>query len=355
MTKYGPKGLYTKNSFPANLNTHWREYLASIANHSLAKKTWSAYQTAGNLLIKCQTETNSSMALPLDDEKVLTYVAWLLSRGLQSRTISTYLAGLRQVHLAKGILIPVLRPEIVKQLLTGANNLERIKSRLGLKITRLPVTITLMKLLKIEIKDSQDSKETKRLLWAVATILFNGAFRIHELLSRTERQFDPCFTLLSSDIKIRTMRVNNTTTKAIQIRVKSPKTDRIGADTLVDVYESNGPICPVKALEKWLSVARSRNKNSPFFCDETGKPLTGARFNTILRLHFSKYINYKVGKITSHSFRAGIASLLGTLGYSDEDIQAVGRWSSRAFQDYIKLPRTHRVAMAKQIGNLVAK
>ena len=99
------------------------------------------------------------MTLPLDDEKVLTYVAWLLSQGLQSRTISTYLAGLRQVHLAKGILIPVQRPEIVKQLLTGASNLERIKSWLGLKISKLPVTITLMKLLKIEIKDSQDSKE----------------------------------------------------------------------------------------------------------------------------------------------------------------------------------------------------
>ena len=345
--------MFTKESFPAHLNSHWKEYLAAIANHSLAKKTWSAYQTAGTLLIKCQTETNISMSLPLDDGKVLTYVAWLLSRGLQSRTISTYLAGLRQVHLAKGILIPVLRPEIVKQLLTGASNLERIKSRLGLKVTRLPVTITLMKLLKIEIKDSQDSKEMKRLLWAVATILFNGAFRIHELLSRTERQFDPCFTLMNSDIKIKTIRINNSTTKVIQIRVKSPKTDRIGADTIVDVYESNEPICPVRALEKWLSVTTLRNKNSPYFCDETGKPLTGAKFNTILKLHFSKYINYKVGKITSHSFRAGMASLLGTLGYSDEDIQAVGRWSSRAFLDYIKLPRTHRLAMAKQIGNLV--
>ena len=209
--------MFTKESFPENLNSRWKEYLAAIANHSLSKKSWSAYTTAGNLLIKCQNETNTSMALPLDDEKVLTYVAWLFSRGLQSRTISTYLAGLRQIHLAQGILIPVLRPEIVKQLLTGASNLERIKSRLNLKVSRLPVTITLMKLLKIEIKESQDSKEMKRLLWAIATILFNGAFRIHELLSCTERQFDPCFTLLSSDIKIKTLKINNSNSKIIQI------------------------------------------------------------------------------------------------------------------------------------------
>ena len=300
--------MFTKESFPENLNSNWKEYLAAIKpNHSLSKKSWSAYTTAGNLLIKCQNETNTSMALPLDDEKVLTYVAWLFSRGLQSRTISTYLAGLRQIHLAQGILIPVLRPEIVKQLLTGASNLERIKSRLNLKVSRLPVTITLMKLLKIEIKESQDSKEMKRLLWAIATILFNGAFRIHELLSRTERQFDPCFTLLSSDIKIKTLKINNSNSKIIQIRVKSPKSDRIGVDSIVDVYESKGPLCPVKALEKWLSVSKPIKSNSPFFCDETGRLLTGAKFNSVLKLHFSKYINYKVGKITSHSFRAGMA------------------------------------------------
>jgi hypothetical protein len=81
-----------------------------------------------------------------------------LIHGLQSRTISTYLAGLRQIHLAQGILIPVLRPEIVKQLLTGASNLERIKSRLDLKVSRLPVTITLMKHLKIGIKRAKTQK-----------------------------------------------------------------------------------------------------------------------------------------------------------------------------------------------------
>ena len=117
---------------------------------------------------------------------------------------------------------------------------------------------------------------------------------------------------------------------------------------------SMSPLCPVRALEKWLSESKPIKINSPFFCDETGRPLTGAKFNRVLKLHFSKYINYKVGKITYHSFRAGKASLLRTLGYSDEDIQAVGRWSSRAFMDYIKLPRTHRLAMAKQIGNLVS-
>ena len=69
------------------------------------------------------------MALPLDDTKTLIFVAWLLNRGLQARTISTYLAGIRQTHLAKGLIIPTLRPDVVKQVLTGAGNLDRLRAK----------------------------------------------------------------------------------------------------------------------------------------------------------------------------------------------------------------------------------
>jgi len=44
-----------------------------------------------------------------------------------------------------------------------------------------------------------------------------------------------------------------------------------------------------------------------------------------------------------------MASMMGALGYDDEDIQAVGRWSSRAFEEYLMLPRTKRMAIAKKI------
>ena len=304
------------------------------------------------MLRTCQDETGESLALPLDDTKVLTFVAWLLSRGLQSRTISTYLSGIRQVHLAKGITLPSLRPELIKQLLTGAGNLDRIRNDLLKKPKRLPVTVSIMRILKMEKKHSNMCKERKLLLWTVATLCFNGAFRIHELLARTKRWFDPYFTLLTRDIKLLTLKINRETVTIIQIKIKSPKTDRIGVDTIIDVYESKGPLCPIIALKKWKQIASHLSNSTPAFRDETGRPLTGASFNNSLKLYLGKYINYKTSRITLHSFRAGMASLLGTLGYTDEDIQAVGRWSSRAFLAYLKLPRTQRLTMAKKIGEL---
>jgi hypothetical protein len=44
--------------------------------------------------------------------------------------------------------------------------------------------------------------------------------------------------------------------------------------------------------------------------------------------------------------------MLGAAGFSDEEIMAVGRWSSRAFECYVKLARTKRRAIARTIAGL---
>jgi hypothetical protein len=44
--------------------------------------------------------------------------------------------------------------------------------------------------------------------------------------------------------------------------------------------------------------------------------------------------------------------MLGSLGCPDEDIMVSGRWSSRAFELYLKLKRTKRAAMGKKISKL---
>ena len=45
-----------------------------------------------------------------------------------------------------------------------------------------------------------------------------------------------------------------------------------------------------------------------------------------------------------------MATLLGTLGFVDEDIMAMGRWSSEAYLRYLKLPRTRHIEMARKVA-----
>lgn len=323
-----------------------------MANHSLAKGTWSTYRTAYRHVETCSTDTGRAISFPMSTDDVLLFTSWLLTtRGVKASTAESYLSALRQIHLVKGLVVPALRPDIVKTIMSGAKHQDTIKERLENKPKRIPVTIDMLKMIKLELGDMNIPQERKRLIWAVCTLNFFGGLRVHETLSRAEGYFDPCFTLLSRDIRIKKIKIGKETEKIIQLRLKSPKEDKTGKEILVDIYESHGILCPVRAYEKWKKTNPPADKNKPAFRDETGTPLTGRRLNKILKECLGKHIHYTGGTVTSHSFRSGIASLMGILGYADSEIQAIGRWSSSAFERYIQLPRTKRAQMARKIGN----
>ena len=70
-----------------------------------------------------------------------------------------------------------------------------------------------------------------------------------------------------------------------------------------------------------------------------------------MKIFLRPHLDYKKGMFTSHSFRAGMATLMGTLGFSDEEIMAMGWWSSEAYLNYLKLPPTRRIEIARKIEN----
>ena len=47
-------------------------------------------------------------------------------------------------------------------------------------------------------------------------------------------------------------------------------------------------------------------------------------------------LELSINSWTGHSFRAGLPTLLQSLGFSEEQIKAWGRWSSSVFQTYAK-------------------
>lgn len=90
----------------------------------------------------------------------------------------------------------------------------------------------------------------------------------------------------------------------------------------------------------------------PLFRDEQGTPVTGLKMNKWLKDRLQDHVDYGSGKFTSHSFRSGLATSLGAMGCSEKDIMEAGRWSSRAYELYMKLPRVKRAGVAVMIGGL---
>ena len=90
------------------------------------------------------------------------------------------------------------------------------------------------------------------------------------------------------------------------------------------------------------------------FRECTGECLTRRKLNTYLE-DISKELTAKGLNIKNHSFRAGVPTMMGSLGYSDSDMMAAGRWQSRAFMAYTKLPRLNRARFAVELAEKLTK
>jgi len=353
-TKYGTSGSCTATLLEeTGLPTKRRESLAKYMNQGLSQKTWSSYRTAERMWRTCEKENKTKMELPWGQKETLLFIDWLMTdRKVSAATVNAYLAGVKKLHEIRGLEEPKLRSGLINQIIKGKKNEEAVNKRNLDNKGRLPVTLTVLKILKETIRKSQLHLDMKLLVWAVSTVAFHGSFRIHEILCRVEGEYDPDFTLLDSDVKIKIFKNDKgQERKVLLVSVKCPKEDKAGKIVIVDVYETDGPTCPVKAFCRWIN--RRDPEGSPvLFRGNDGIPLTGRKFNSHLRQLLGPHIDYEKGKITAHSFRSGIPSLLGQLGHSEDDIKAVGRWSSRSFEHYLKLPRTSRADIAQKLGRL---
>ena len=323
------------------------EDLENAARHSLAIKTWSSYKTAERTFTWFCKEQKEICSLPIEEHTLLRFVHWLVfKKGKKSSTVSNYLAGIRKLHIMRGMRAPNLRSDIVKMILAGRKNIEDAQRLREGGQERQPVTPAILELLKARLKEWQAHGVDKCVVWTVATLLFHGAFRGGELLSRSRCEFDPAFVLLRRDITI-APDSEYEGKETVQIRVKAPKERKDNRAVIVDVYQADTNICPVRAAKKWWQATRHCQADQPAFRLVNGDPLTIQNFNKILKDRLDGVLdNYK---ISSHSFRGGAASMMASLGYSDKDVKAVGRWSSRAVDLYIKLPRTKRIATAKKV------
>jgi hypothetical protein len=324
--------------------------LARIGSFGLAKSTWSSYRTAERQLLKCQSERKIDMRLPLTQEKTLIFIDWLINdRKVKAATVNSYLSGIRQLHVEKGIEQPEIRKAMINLIVKGKQNLDNIEARRKQLPYRLPVTLTIMKLLKACIRTWTASLDDKLLLWAVSTVAFHGSFRIHEILCKKETEFDPDFTLLGRDVTLTNCKGMTGNRERLSVNLKCPKEARTGKSVVVDVFETKGDTCPIRAFKKWKNRTE-RNPDKPLFMNKEQKPLTGRKLNSIVRQLLEKHIDYSKGKVSSHSFRAGMASLLAEKGFEEEEIKITGRWNSRAFECYTKLPRTKREEISRKLG-----
>lgn len=309
---------------------------------SVAQDTKSSYSTAINMLARCQESLGRDMSLPLSDQDVLCFVAFMADREVLDSTISSYLSAIRFAMLSVGHECKNLRTPVVTQVLKGIKNLRRDPQVAVQKKTRRAMTVDHLKLLGHALARSNWSDYTKSLVWAGSLVAFWGSARIGELMGPLARAFDPKSTLLGSDVGVGE--------DVVKLWVRSPKISSSMGDIL-EVFEipdaSLDPVRAVKYFISFRSKAHQEAKNLPFFIEEDGKFFTKQKFNRLLHVLMDPFLLDERDSLSGHSFRGGLATLMEAAGFRKSDIQAWGRWNSEAYKRYCKEKRSKRNIFAK--------
>lgn len=149
--------------------------------------------------------------------------------------------------------------------------------------------------------------------------------------------------------------IEGVTETILTVHLKCPKEDRLQNGVTVELFSTDTLTCPVSAWRKWQNISKiSHCQTKPAFRKEDGGCMTGSQFNKDIKSVLGKVINYDENKYLSHSFRAGLASMMAASGYNDEEIMRQGRWHSRAFQLYCKTGRASRLKEQRDLAKKVA-
>jgi len=325
VVKYSKSGMFTHASLknvkaPKSVIISLTEAL----NHSLCANTWRSYRTAQNHVDRIKAELGVELRFPFSLEATLTYVGFLLSRGLSATSVEKYLSAIRMVHLTRGEFAPWLRPEVMRSALTGAANRDQLRKRLSGKKGRLPITPEVMRVFLTALKESNLSIFVKRLVWVSACWCFAGAFRVHEVLSKEPNTFDPTVTLQEKDVSLTTCMIKGDTFRVVKVHLKHPKEERLSSGVIMDLFEAKGTaswMCPVAAYTQWKADKPHKpSPTLPLFRTRSGEGFTGRSLNAHLKVLLKDEAASQGGTFTSHSFRAGLATAMSRAGYRDRGL-----------------------------------
>jgi len=189
------------------------------------------------------------------------------------------------------------------------------------------------------------------MIWAACCLMFCGSLRVHEVLGKQKNPV-PSLTLMGSDLAVKSVKIGSEVKELVQVLIKSPKENRVGAGVVIEIFGNDTFMCPVRAVKK-LEKKIKPSKDMPYFTWLSGEAYTGKDLNGFLSKTLDRITLNSGGSVRSHSFRAAIPTLMGLAGFSQNEIQAHGRWSSTAFKAYIKKTYVKRLKFTEKWVNTI--
>lgn len=282
---------------------------------------------------------HDSPTLPASEAAVLHWISVLAGR-VQPKTIKSYLSHLRSLHVDLGLDFHITESPVVQRVIRGIKKVHGEKA----KRDRLPITLAILRLFLQQL--SPETNSTHCVLTAAYTLAFAAFMRCGEFT------FPSAKTPVNAGIHLtrRSITFIPSIEDATHVELNMPasKTDpfRMGVTILVSAAPG-ASTCPVTALTRLYRLLPLDSGASLF--ERPGSLLFTRSFLIESLRQAIHDIGLDPSKYAGHSFRRGAATQAAIAGYSDHEIQLLGRWRSDAFKLYIDVPRVRILNLSSNL------
>ena len=307
----------------------------------LAPSTKRSYDAAARRFHNFCTKYNIVTPFPLAEHTLCCFAAHLADEGLSPQTAKTYLSAVRNLQLSLGLPDPRDKPlPTLKRVLAGISRARLSRGQPPQQI-RLPITITILARIHQSLMSS--SHPDRILVWAIASLAFFGFFRLGELLLEKASSYNQATHLSWGDVALD----DRSRPSAVKVHLRQSKCDQFGRGVDIVVGRTDTACCPVAAVVNYISLRQGCP--GPFFLFRDGTPATKNWFVQQIRATLV-HLGLPQDQYAGHSFRIGAATTAALVGIEDSTIQALGRWQSAAFLQYIRMPRDHLATISRRLA-----
>lgn len=258
------------------------------------------------------------------------------SRGLAPTTIKGYLSALRSLHVDEGLPFEFMESPVLQRVIRGIKRFHG-----GATNQKLPISLGLLRRILGLDPDSTDTDD--RVFKAACAVAWPGGLRCGEFTLKKNEKFSSVVHLTRGCFRIQPDLLAPT---HAALTVPASKTDPFRKGVTLMLALADDPLtCPVRHVLLMLLVQPDPDLASPLFQRSDGSAITRDWFISQLRTRLTR-LGVDASRYAGHSFRRGMATSAATAGYSDYEIQLLGRWRSDAYKLYLDVPRERILALS---------
>ena len=272
--------------------------------------------------------------LPASENTIALFIAHLGSQHISYKTIKSYLAAIRHLHVSYGLSFIGASPR-AQLIIRGIRRVQGDPPR----APRLPITPALLRKIKASLA-TKPLDADHRLYWAACCLAFFGFMRCGEFTIPDHQAFDPDVHLTINDISIEGK------PPSLSVHIKASKTDPFRHGVTLYLGQTGVDLCPVAAMADFLS-ARGTSPG-PLFRFQDGSGLHRQQLVQKVRSALADQ-GFNASQYSGHSFRIGAATTAAQNGVADCTIKMLGRWESSAYQLYVRTPRTELASFTTKL------